>query len=384
MIERNLLQPLHKMAEQYPVVTITGPRQSGKTTLVRYAFPQKPYCSLESIDIREFAKTDPRGFLSQYPEGAIFDEIQNVPDLFSYLQEIVDEKKQMGQFILTGSQNFSITSSVSQSLAGRTAMLHLLPLCFSEISLSATHLPIWETIWKGGYPRVYNNGIDTQVWLKNYITTYLERDIRQLINIQDLHLFSTFLQLIASHTGQELNYSRIAGDVGVSSNTIKGWTSVLMASFLGFSLPAYSPNIRKQIVKHPKFHFFDTGLVCALLGISSPLELSKHSLRGFIFETWIIAEVYKEFFNRGEFPRCFHYRENRGREFDLLIQKGLEYIPCEIKSAQTITHDFFKHFTHDILNVSKKGILFYGGDFEQNRSIAKIIPWNKVFTFQDE
>ncbi|MDE3032670.1 MAG: ATP-binding protein, partial [Acidobacteriota bacterium] len=270
MIQRNLLPVLLRSAELYPVVTLTGPRQAGKTTLCQQAFPDKPYASLEPLETRAFAQEDPRGFLAQFPSGAILDEVQQAPDLLSYLQVHVDRNPAPGQFILTGSQHLGLSQAISQSLAGRTAVLHLLPPSLEELRRFPNPPDsLFDTLFAGAYPRIHDRSIPPSRWLSDYLATYVQRDVRQVLNVGDLVTFTTFLRLCAGSTAQELNLSRLATDAGISQPTARAWLSVLETSFLGFRLPPWHTNLRKRRVKAPKFHFFDSGLACHLLGIQS-------------------------------------------------------------------------------------------------------------------
>lgn len=389
-IERNLRGPLLEMTGRLPVVAVTGPRQSGKSTLCRYAFPEKPYVSLEPLDTREYAAGDPRGFLAEHADGAVLDEVQRVPELFSYLQEEVDERPEPGRFILTGSQNFGLTEAITQSLAGRIGMLYLLPPSRDElVRFDNAPEDLWSQVWTGAYPRIYDRGLDPARWLADYATTYVQRDVRQVLNVTDLESFSTFLQLVAGRTANELNLSTLGGDAGVTHNTARSWLSVLEASFLTLRLPAWHRNLRKRVVKAPKLHLLDTGLACHLLGIIEPGQLRRHPLRGALFESWVVSEVLKSRLHRGLPRRMFHLRETRGAEVDLLVEEGDRLIAAEAKSAATIAPDFFNaldrlgeeiaqqqpHLTYDARVV-------YGGDGNQRRSTATVIPWSQVHSYE--
>lgn len=386
MQPRNLLNKLKKTAELYPVVLLDGPRQSGKTTLSRGAFPDKAYVSLEPVDSREFALSDPRGFLSEYEDGAIIDEVQHAPDLLSYLQEEVDRDSTPGRFILTGSQNLAISQGVSQSLAGRAGILHLLPLARDEV-LRFPDAPetLFEQLWAGGYPRIYDRGIPAGQWLADYVATYVQRDVRQILNVGDLNRFTAFLRLCAAHTAQELRLSALGADAGVSHNTANAWLSVLESSFLCFRLPAWHRNIRKQLVKTPRLHFFDSGLVCCLLGIREPSQLRHHPLRGAIFESWVVSEYYKRQIHQGEEPQLFHFRETRGVEVDLVQLDGVRTILVEAKSGETIGSDFFRGLSglEELLkSIDPPGTidkrLVHGGAQAATRNGVRLIPWNAV------
>ena len=288
MISRTLEKKLHELSGYYPVVVVTGPRQSGKTTLCQMVFPDKPYVSLEALDIREFAITDPRGFLLEYADGAIIDEIQQAPDLLSYLQSDIDARPEAGRFILTGSQHFGLSQSISQSLSGRCGILTLLPPSLEELR-AFPNAPddLFSILWQGAYPRIYDQNIPAHQWLADYTATYVQRDVRQVINIGDLQAFSGFFKLCSGRAAQEINLSKIGNDAGISHNTVRSWLSVLETSYIIHCLPAWHTNIRKQIVKAPKLHFFDSGLACYLLGIREPDQLYHHPLRGAIFESWV-------------------------------------------------------------------------------------------------
>jgi len=300
MIKRDLGAVLKGVAEQYPVVTVTGPRQSGKTTLCRATFPQKRYVSLEPLDVRERARTDPRGMLAELREGAILDEVQHVPELLSYLQSEVDERPESGRFILTGSQHLALSGTVAQTLAGRTSVLHLLPPGLAELRrFDAPPVGLYETLLAGAYPRIHDKGIASDRWLADYVATYVQRDVRQILDVTDLSTFATFLRIAAGRTAQELALSSVADDVGVSHNTIRSWFSVLEASYLVFRVPAWHRNPGKRLVKAPKMHWYDSGLVCHLLGIRDVEQLRHHPLRGAIFESWVVAEIAKAHLHRG-------------------------------------------------------------------------------------
>lgn len=386
MIPRTLTDILRQRAASNPVVTLLGPRQSGKTTLCKATFSDKAYVSLEPLDNRDYAKADPRGFLAQFGnEGVVLDEIQNAPELLHYIQDSVDNSGRLGQYILTGSQNLVISAKVAQSLAGRTAILTLLPLSYAEIrQADAPPGNVWEAVWKGGYPRLYNQPVAAAEWLADYILTYLQRDVRQLVNVGNLDQFSRFLQLSAAHTGQELNYTTLGNDLGLSHNTIRTWSSVLQESFLTATLMPWLGNIRKRLVKTPKLHFLDSGVVCSLLGIANPEQLRLHPLRGAIFESWVVAELQKSYLNRGKKPGLYHYRENSGLEFDVLMETAEGLVPVEIKSGQTISSEFFKSFTQAASREELaaqwcvgQGRIVYAGDAGQVRHGVRVVSWDQ-------
>ncbi|MBW2614462.1 MAG: ATP-binding protein [Deltaproteobacteria bacterium] len=386
MIPRILEKKLIELSGYYPAVVVTGPRQSGKTTLCRMAFPDKPYVSLEALDIREFASIDPRGFLAEYRNGALIDEIQHSPDLLSYMQSDIDARPEPGRFILTGSQHFGLSQSISQSLAGRCGILVLLPPSLEEL-LTFPNAPkdLFSILWQGAYPRIYDQNIPAHQWLADYTTTYVQRDVREVINIGDLQTFSGFLKLCAGRTAQEINLTAIGNDAGVSHNTIRSWLSVLETSYIVHRLPSWHTNIRKQIVKAPKLHFFDSGLACYLLGIREPAQLYYHPLRGAIFESWATSEIFKMHVHSGVTPRIFHYRETRGIEIDLLIERFEGMDAVEIKSGATVSKTFFKnleHFSDRLKNTAARNSLrkniVYGGDATHKRSTIQVLSWHDI------
>lgn len=379
-IKRSLSSKLKQLINQYPIVSVTGPRQSGKTTLVKSCFPNKPYISLEDPDIRKFAIDDPRSFLKQYENGAILDEIQNTPDLFSYIQTIVDRKNRNGLFILTGSQNFLLLEKISQTLAGRTAVLRLLPFSLNELS-KVNKFPknIYQAIFKGGYPRLYQRKVDVHDWCGNYIQTYIERDVRTIQNIGNLQDFQRLLSLCANRVGQLINLTSLANDCGLSHNTVKSWISVLEASFIVFLLKPHFKNFNKRLVKTPKLYFNDTALVCYLLGIKKESDIINHYNRGPLFENYIISEIVKYFYNKGESPPVYFWRNKTGHEIDCLIDKGKELIPVEIKSGETVNNDFFRNIKYwNTLADSRESYLIYGGSENQKRSIATVLSWENL------
>ncbi len=383
VIDRNLAAPLVDRARHYPVVTVTGPRQSGKTTLCQMVFPDRPYVSLEALDMRAYARDDPRGFLNEHREGAVIDEVQRAPQLTSYLQEEVDRDPAPGRFVLTGSQHFGLTEAVSQSLAGRVGVLHLLPPGFDELARFGGPSPsLLDALWAGAYPRIHDRRIPPDIWLRDYFATYVERDVRTLRNVTDLEAFSAFARMTAGRTAAEVNLSTLANDVGVRHNTIRAWLSVLEASFLVLRLPAYRGNVRKRQVKAPKLHFLDSGLVCHLLGIRSPEELRHHPLRGAVFESWVASEVFKAITHRGGDPRLGHYRAS-GTEVDLVVERGRGLILAEAKSARTVNPGFLasmRRFADERrgAGLQVESRLIHGGDQRQSRASAEVVPWNRL------
>lgn len=381
-IPRNAESRLQHFASGYPVVVVTGPRQSGKSTLVKHAFPEHPYVSLEDLDRREFAETDPRGFLNQFSGGAILDEAQRCPTLFPYLQTRVDERQQPGEFILTGSQQFGLLSGITQSLAGRAALLTLLPMTYGELERSGKiGRSLDKVLFDGAYPPIFDRGLEPHHWQGNYLRNYLERDVRQLIKVQDLGTFQRFLKLCAGRTGQLLNLSSLAIDAGITHNTAKAWISVLDASYIVHLLPPHHQNFSKRLVKTPKLYFLDTGLATWLLGIQNSEQLTAHVQRGALFETWVISELLKTRYNSGEISNLYFWRDRSGHEVDLLIDHGTHLSPLEIKSGQTINKDYFKglEFWQKLAGeTAGKGWLIYGGDRRQMRSDVTVLPWYEI------
>lgn len=377
MIPRTLTAALQDRATQYPVVTLTGPRQSGKTTLCRAAFPDKPYINLESPDVREFARSDPRAFLGAYPGGAILDEIQRVPQLVSYLQPMVDEDSRPGRFILTGSQQFEVMTSINQSLAGRTALLKLLPLSMEELSGSGLPLDVDRLLLTGFYPRIYDAGLDPTQALGDYVQTYVERDIRQLVNIKDLALFERFVRVCAGRVGQLLNLQSLGNDVGISHTTARSWLTLLEASFVVFLLQPWHTNVTKRQVKTPKLYFYDVGLASWLLGAESETHINRHPLRGNLVENLVVIEALKYRYHRGARNNLFFWRDAKGNEVDLLLEQGPDLAAVEIKAGATITPTWFKGlrtFSARLSTPPKHCALVYAGPEQQRREAASVWP----------
>lgn len=386
MIPRSLETKLRALSSYYPVVAVIGPRQSGKNTLCRAVFADKRYVSLEAIDMREFAHGDPRGFLAEYASGAVIDEIQHAPELLSYLQTEVDARPASGRFVLTGSQHFGLSQSISQSLAGRCGILVLLPPSLEELR-AFPNAPddLYSLLWQGAYPRIYDRNIPAHQWLSDYVTTYVQRDVRQIVNVADLQTFSLFLKLCAGRTAQEINLSALGGDAGISHNTARTWLSVLETSFVIHRLPAWHSNIRKQLVKAPKLHFFDSGLLCYLLGIRESQQLRLHPMRGAIFESWVVSEIFKACVHQGFESKLHHYREARGIEIDLLMERGEQLDAIEVKSGETVSDDFLKNLrlfskrATDLERIQKlRCYVVYGGDVSQERSQAHVLSWRDI------
>lgn len=386
MIKRAAENKLADLAAKFKAVVVTGARQSGKTTLVKKMFADKPYRSLENPDTRTYARDDPRGFLESLPNGAILDEVQRVPDLFSYLQEILDGSAQKGQFILTGSNNFLLQQNISQSLAGRVGYLYLLP--FSTVELGkAKLLPSADEalMLKGFYPPVYDQDIPPQDWCPNYIHTYIERDVRQVKNVADLITFEKFMRLLAGRTAQELNYTALAVETGVDVKTMQSWIGILESSFILHLLKPHYRNFNKVIVKRPKLYFYDVSIVCSLLGITELPQLTVHPLRGAIFETMVVAELVKSRTNKGLPVNLYFWRDKTGREVDVVIDQGGKLLPIEIKSGQTVSNEFFKNIDYwKELSGSKKAIVLYAGKEKQTRSTGTaVMNWRKFFEAEE-
>lgn len=381
MVSREAEKELRLLSKQFKAVAVVGPRQSGKTTLTRALFPSKTYVSLENPDTRQFAEQDPRGFLAQYTEGAILDEAQRVPAIFSYLQQLLDESNDAGKFILTGSNNFLLQQNIVQSLAGRLAYLYLLPFSVSELK-SGNMLPetLNEMLFSGSYPPVFQQKIDPEKWFPNYIKTYVERDVRLIKNISNLGAFERFLRLCAGRVGQLLNKSNLGIEVGVDSKTIDAWLTILESSFIIHLLKPHHQNFNKRLVKMPKLYFYDTGLVCALLGIQNQLQIQTHPLRGSLFENFVVGEFMKTRYNCGKQGQLYFWRDSKGNEIDLIIDKGDALYPVEIKAGQTVTGEYFKGINFwNKLTGAHGGAVIYAGEMEQKRSNSiDVKPWYKV------
>lgn len=399
MITRHLQAALKTSAVNYPVVTLTGPRQSGKTTLVRTVFSDYKYISLEDPDNRAFAINDPRGFLNQFQNNVILDEVQRTPQIFSYIQGIVDQNDKNGQFILTGSQNFLLMEKITQSLAGRCAILNLLPFSKAELtgqcllkpeellqplsSAEKTDFPdLFEMLFKGFYPRIHDKNLPPQDWLANYYQTYIERDVRQLTNVGDVETFSKFVRLCAGRCGQLLNMASLAADCGLSVMTIKRWLSILQTSFITYLLRPYHENIGKRLIKSPKLYFLDTGLLCYLLGIRSAEQLRTHSSRGAVFESWVLSELLKNQFNHGLAADIHFWRDSLGYEIDFMFPSNKGLILIEAKSGQTFSDDFAKGIVYRkklITNEVSPAVIVYAGQESFTRENLRVASWRDVF-----
>ncbi|WP_445737813.1 ATP-binding protein [Mariniflexile sp.] len=369
-------------ATQIPIIAVTGPRQSGKSTLIRYLFPNHTYLNLEDIQLRSFALEDPKGFLFNAGKNAIIDEIQYVPDLLSYLQVITDREKIPGQFIISGSQNLLLMDGISQSLAGRVAIFNLLPFSLEEIHTTDDALKTYEDyILQGFYPRIYDLDLNPNQWLNDYIRTYVERDVRQIINVGDLNTFRQFLEICAGRIGQLVNFSEIGNLIGVSYKTVSKWLSVLETSFIIYTLRPYHQNFNKRIVKSSKLYFYDTGLACALLNLRNSDDLNQHFAKGALFENFVITEIFKNQLNKNIRPKNYFWNAAGAYEIDLLIDQGPKLVPIEIKSSRTINSQFFAAFTY-FQPISgalpENSYVIYGGSEKQTRSIAQVLGWENL------
>ena len=380
MITRFIEKKLSEMATKFPVIVVTGPRQSGKTTLCKKLFKSYAYVTLENPDFREYAESDPRGFIEEYSDRVIIDEIQNVPSLFSYIQGVVDERDKTGQYILTGSQNFLLLEKISQTLAGRAYIYHLLPFSYPEISTD-NKVSLLSNMYKGGYPRIYDKGIDPKDFFPSYIQTYIERDVRSIINIKDISLFSSFLRICAGRIGQLFNSSNIANELGVDYKTVQSWLSLLEASFVVFRLQPWHNNFNKRIIKSPKLYFYDTGLACYLLGLKKQGDIKIHFAKGALFENYVITEHLKNSWNRGDAVSNYFWRDSSGNEIDLINEIGDKIKIVEIKSGKTVKQDFFKgltYFEKIATNYQIEKFIIYGGEESRKQFNTRVLPWNEI------
>lgn len=380
MIKREIAKSIIDALKVMPAVTVTGPRQSGKTTLVKNLLPGYKYINLEDLEIRAFALDDPKGFLKTAGQKAIFDEIQHAPQLFSYLQVEIDTAGRNGMYVLTGFNNFLLMQSISQSLAGRVAIFHLLPFSQDEI-YPTVDITLEEVIHKGFYPRLFQQIKSYHNWYADYISTYIEKDVRKLINVGDINSFRDFLKLCAARTGQLINFSEIGNELSVSYQTVKRWLSVLETGYILFRLNPYSKNLNKRIVKSSKIYFYDTGLLCYLLGIKIPEDLQYHYLRGFIFESYVIAELKKYIYNRTLNADTWFYRDSNGNEVDVIIEAPGILKAIEIKSGKTVVKQFFKglnYWSKVSGNKKSEQYLIYAGDDKQVRSDSIVLNWHSI------
>ena len=388
MLDRHALPLLRRLALGFPVLALTGPRQSGKTTLARQAFPDKPYLSLEDLETRQRAVSDPRQFFAHLPAGAVLDEVQRCPELFSYLQGVVDERARMGEFVLTGSQQFGLTAAITQSLAGRVTLLQLLPLSWPELAqLEAAGTPsqsLEQVLWRGAYPALFDRRRridDPAQWLGAYTASYIERDVRQVLAVSNLSLFRRFVLMCAARTGQLLNLSALATDCGISHTTVRHWLTVLEASYVVYLLQPYHRNFGKRLVKQPKLYFLDTGLLCHLLRIDSPLTLATHALRGSVFESWVVAETLKHRFNQGLPADLYFWRDNHGTEVDLLYEHAGLLHAVEIKSGATFSPDWLRasqRWLRYAGSAAAAPLLVYGGRDSFGFQDALVMGWHRL------
>lgn len=378
--KRIVAEKIKKLAKEYPIITITGPRQSGKTTLCQMLFKDLPYVSLEDPETRSFAQNDPKGFLETIKEGAIIDEIQRVPDLLSYLQILVDQKQKNGRFIITGSQQFELNEKITQSLAGRTALIKLLPFSLSEAYKNKKNLKIEEVLYTGFYPRIFKEKLNPTQAMSFYTNTYVERDMKQLINIKNLSVFEIFLKLCAGRTGQILNIASLANECGIDSHTAKSWISILEASYIIKLLKPYYRNLNKRLVKSPKLYFLDTGLACFLLGISHPKHLLSHPLKGALFETLIVNELWKKEFNQISSDKIYYFRDKTGLEVDIIFDFVTHLEQAEIKSSKTIQNNSSRELKKlsGIGHPIHKSYLIYGGDNSYVRDNISVVGWKDI------
>ena len=384
MIKREITSFIKNVSKKYPVTTITGPRQSGKTTLVKEIFKNKPYANLEQIEYRDFAENDPVGFLKEFPNGAIIDEVQRVPSLLSQIQVIVDEKKKDQMFILTGSQQFNLMNTITQSFAGRTALVKLLPLSFKELEQHKIKKSWQNLVYHGGYPRIYDKKINPTQAMSDYYSTYVERDVRQISSVHNMSLFNKFVRLCAGRVGQILDLTSLGNDVGISHTTARHWISILESSYIVFLLEPFHRNLSKRLIKSPKLYFYDTGLASYLLGIEKEDHIKNHPLRGTLYENLIILELLKYRFNGGRTNNLNYYRDTNGNEVDAIYNVSNDTLPIEIKSSQTVSNDFFKGLrsfksSFGVLNYGQ--ILVYNGDKSYKRENTDIVNMHKMIEF---
>jgi hypothetical protein len=388
MIPRDAAKTLSRLAKGFPIIAITGPRQAGKTTLAKTVFGDKPYITLENPDEREFAQNDPKRFLARFPQGAILDEIQRCPELLSWLQGWADDRGLMGDFVLTGSAQLDLVAGITQTLAGRVGRVELLPLSTSELA-AANALPnsLTHMLFQGGYPALYSRAVTPQDWFNNYMATYIERDVRQLINVRELGHFQTFVKMCAARTGQLLNLSALGADCGISAVTAKQWLTVLEASYIVALLRPHHNNFGKRLVKTPKLYFLDSGLAAWLLGIRDAQTLDTHASRGALFETWVFSELYKHSLNAGQIPTLHFWRDSTGNEIDLIDETAQGLRPIEIKSGATYAKDWvsgLRKWQALAKTESLQPAIVYGGDLSFEREDLKVWGWKDVAESVDQ
>lgn len=387
-LKRHIFQSFKKQLSSYPVVTLLGPRQSGKTTFVKQTLPDYDYVNLEDPSSRQLISIDPKAFFEQHANGLILDEIQRMPELLSYIQVLVDEKpEKTGLYVLTGSHQLALHAAISQSLAGRTALLTLLPLSLSELNEENNALPLDELLLKGFYPRIYQKNLNPLEAYRYYFQTYIERDVRQIIQVRDLSQFEKFIKLCAGRIGQVVNLSSLSNDVGVSAQTIQQWLSILEASFIIIRLPPYFENFGKRIIKSPKLYFIDTGLAAFLLDIENAKQLARDPLRGFLFENLIIIDLIKQRYAQGQNIPFYYFRDQHGHEIDLLIKKANQFIGIEIKSSQTFTPEFLKgleFFSHLTGDRFEKGYIIYNGSIEQKIKKYQLLNYKSCANLEEK
>ncbi|RZK67043.1 MAG: ATP-binding protein, partial [Pedobacter sp.] len=381
-VRRQIMHVIKKQQSKFPILALTGPRQSGKTTLLKELFKDYRYISLENPDIRAFATDDPNGFLNEYSENVILDEIQRVPSIFSYIQTKVDESKTMGQYILSGSQNFHLINSITQTLAGRVALFKLLPLDFEELKAAELLGDNYsQVLFKGFYPAIFDRNIDPKVFYTNYVQTYVEKDVTELLKVKDLKAFRTFLGLCAGRAGQLLNISALANDCNISQPTAKAWLSILESSYLIFLLQPYHQNFNKRLVKSPKLYFYDTGLLCYLLGIRSANEIILNRLKGSLFENLILAELQKKNYHQYTHLDYYFWQDSNGNEIDILLKNYSGFDVFEIKATETISAELFKQMDRFAELAEPEEVnktLIYGGSKNQNRSKYQVQSWKDI------